>query len=228
MVPLNVFCKSVVVFSILLSSFSSFGQAKKKSNSQWGQVRIAGAAVYQKPSFDSPVISYLELDQKVRVSTRRYEGIGGFGLFFKVRVKKGLIGYIPDTDVIPQSIAKKLEQSQEVQPVTKKTNESGGKNKRQEPLYFTRGISLAYGNVEYAEIVSGVKLSSSTSFLGVKLSGPGWLVAEAPLDVDILFAPEAPSYYDERLATSPASGFVFIGSAALKVPFADWQDKLIF
>ncbi|MCB9026841.1 MAG: hypothetical protein H6625_11020 [Bdellovibrionaceae bacterium] len=189
-------------------------------------VQNSGAAIYKERSFDSDPISYLEAGQKVRISRKKYPGKDGFGLFFKVIVSKSLKGYIADVDVIPQftktKFTKKIKDNPEFEDYDKKPE------KKKEPMLFTRYFGAQLAFVNYTELISGRKLSSKTTLYGLKMTGPGFLLEEVPLDIDILISITPPSYYDEYLTTAPATGFIFVSNLALKMPFYDAKNLIIY
>ena len=223
------------LLSIILFASLSWSQSKKPKkskakkrivSSQVAIVKNSGAAVYKWRSFDSDPISYLEAEKKVRISRRKYLGKNGFGLFYKVIVSKTVKGYISDVDVIPQfqqtKFSKRIEKNPQYEEYSKEPEEE------KEPMLFTRYIGAQLANVDFTEIFSGSELSAQTFLYGVKLTGPGFLLEEVPLDIDILLAISPPSYYDEILATAPTSGFFMITNLALKVPFFDRKNAIIY
>ncbi len=57
------------------------------------------AVVYERPDFDSPVIYQLPAKKQVYGTRKTIVGEAGLGLFHKIRLRKGVYGYILDTEV---------------------------------------------------------------------------------------------------------------------------------
>ncbi|MCB0356026.1 MAG: hypothetical protein KDD40_03410, partial [Bdellovibrionales bacterium] len=98
----------------------------------------------------------------------------------------------------------------------------------QEPMLFTRYFGAQIAMVDYTEVFSGKDLNSQTWMFGLKLTGPGYLIEEVPLDIDLMVAIEPPKYYDESISTSPTTGFLLFSNVALKVPFIDQPNSIIY
>lgn len=191
-----------------------------------GAVRNSGAAVYKNRSFDSDPIAYLEEGQKVKISRKKYKASDGFGLFYKIVVNKKIKGYISDVEVVPQftktKYSKKIKENPDFEEMTKKPEEE------QEPMLFTRYFGLQLAMIDYTEKFADKTLNSQTLMYGLKLSGPGYLLEQVPLDIDVLLSMTPPAYYDERLATAPTTGFFLVSNIGLKVPFIDTPHSIIY
>ena len=155
-----------------------------------------------------------------------YKGPGGLGLFNRVYVKKGVVGYVVDTEVIPQF--KKSEVTQKIKKNPVFTEAIKKPEERLKPIYFSRYFGGNLGRINFTEVISGKNLSSDTMMFGLKFSGPGFLMDEVPLDVDLLFSLAPPDYYDQQVATAPTSGFFAHSSAALRMPLMEWPNTLVF
>lgn len=64
------------------------------------EIRKRRVPVYKKASFDSRIIAYAKKGKKLYGTKKTRPGIEGFGLFHKVKLRKGLFGFILDTDVV--------------------------------------------------------------------------------------------------------------------------------
>lgn len=74
-------------------------------------VKVDSAMVYDVPSFDGAVISYLPAGQKVRISLKTYAT--DLGQFYKMVLPNKKVGYITDIDVQPIKSKKKKSSKKE-------------------------------------------------------------------------------------------------------------------
>lgn len=211
----------------LVICFSIPSLAKKKIDYkkyfQIGIVGVSGAAIYKKPNFDSPILGYFKENEKIIISKKIYTGPGGFGTFYLVRLKnqKGF-GYVVDTEIIPKF---KRGRDNSENPVYEQI-ETYRENPDQEPIYETRYWGVSMGILDYSEEIQGKKYNSPTNFYGFKFSGPGTLFDGPPLDVEVLFTLEPPSYFSDL--TNTASGNVFQGHFNLTLPIFQNRDNYAF
>lgn len=217
-----------ILLSLLILSFAgpSFAKSRKskRRSSQEGLIQVDGAAVYQKPDFDSRVVHYLKKGQRVRISTRTYSGTGGFGAFYKVRYAPRKYGYITDIEVVPQfetagPNGKKL-----------KENETYGMADDDErgikPIYFQKWIGGFAGLVGFSEKIGGKTASEDVMAFGVRLTGPETLYGGLPLDSEILVSPSVPDYYGAIV--DEGSGFLLMASTALQFPYYQGRRSLVY
>ncbi len=193
--------------------------------SQEAIVETDGAAMYERPDFDSPVLDYLGRGTKLRSARKLSKGIGGFGLFFRVKTPAGVFGYVADTDLIPEFSSKATAQKKTAKnpefAQVKDEQESAGR----EPLYFTRFIGAQVGYLGFSEKFSGKVYQSNSLLVGFKMTGPGTLFDGPPLDFHLSVAPTAPEYY-ERFARKPASGYFVFSDTLFVLPFLE-TDKFL-
>lgn len=201
----------------------SRGEAK----GQWAVVQTDGAAAYKVPNFDSPVLEYLESGRKVRISQKIFQGIGGFGAFYKVKISEKIFGYIADVDVLTEHKARVSGRSIAAVQKNPFSRSPEAEDLSQVPIFFTRYMGGVFGSVNYAEKFSGNRLSSSETIFGFRLSGPGALVDGLPLDFSFLFHSGAPTYYSERIAEGNPSGFFLISDVFMPYPFLQTSNALV-
>lgn len=203
-----------------------------------------GAAVYDKPDFDSKVIDFVPYDTKVVISRKAYAGMEGLGLFHKVRVR-GKIGYIPDTDIRVSGKDKETEKEKEkdkekvIDPGKVKVAPSEGKTKSmafekdkdeeeapgRAPIYLTRYLGAAASRVHYTEKFSGHKLSDQVMMYGLRMTGPGTLFDGPPLDVNLWFSLDKPGYYD--VFSSNLHGFLLFGDVMAMLPLINLDNWVV-
>jgi len=229
------------VFLLFMSTFfvCSFAQAKVV------KLKLRKSTpVYKTASFDAPVIAKLKRGQRIYGTHKPRPS--GFGYFHKVRVKKGVYGFIPDTAVVgfkkKGKLAKKKIKSKK--KISKKSKSSGGGisgragglKKKSKGLGRTRsyqtsllkersiGLSLLSLNYKLDTAVEAVK--SNELFYGLKLSGAGWGLSRAPLDLNFVFSPSAPSSIETF--TSNGSGFVALTDLSLPLEWVRGKHWSVF
>lgn len=116
--PFN-FLKNIGLYSILLV-FLIPTASKAAREIVKLEVIKSSIRVYQKPNFDSPVIYQLQRKKKVYGTRRLLEGQNGLGLFHKVRLRKGVYGYVLDTDVKIQGSVKASKKKRDKKTVKSK------------------------------------------------------------------------------------------------------------
>lgn len=213
-----------VFFVVFLISFqTTYARSKSladtKKNSKVRVLELSKSSyVYKKPNFDSKVLLKLSSGKRILGSKVTYEGEDGFGLFHKVRLKKGVYGYIVDTSVVgfePTGILKKKQKKKRGGFFSNK----GRKKKNLSPT-LSKSAGLTYSYLNYSIKAIDETLTSGVSAFGLKFSGP-WLIKNLPLDISVFFSPSAPNFF-ESISTK-ASGFlgfldVSYQSAFLKAP----------
>ena len=162
--------------------------------------------VYQRPNFDAKVIIRLESGRKIVGAIKTTQGTDGFGLFHRVKLKKGFYGYIVDTDIKgfkPSGIFSRQE---------KKRGGFFSRRRNQNRHHFSpmKSISfgLTYAYMDYNIATLDQTLSSKSSLFGFKFTGP-WLFHNLPLDLTLLLNSGAPSLFD-AVATEVEGYFGFL------------------
>ncbi len=209
---------------------TSFAQkARAKSRYQKAIAGLDGASVYKAADFDSPVIEYLKPGTKITATIARARGVGGLGLFYKVKTHTGKIGYVTDIEIVPEfqsGGAKKRVAEKKKNPVFEEATEQQA-NPDREPVYYTRYIGGGAGLLNFTEKFQGQKFSSSVTMFAFKMSGPGTLFDGPPLDFNFSFSPSAPSYY-EKFGRGPASGFFMFSDLVLNLPLMEFKKGIVF
>lgn len=216
--------------SLLFLPIHSQAKAKRKkgSSSQKAVIKVEGAAVYKEPNFDSQVLDYLSLSKQVRISKKVYKGVGGFGLFYKIKLATRKYGYIVDTEIeLSEKNYETLSESNpEVDnPAFNPIVEEDGDEDFAEPLIFKKYIGGGVGIVNYSEKLDGKTHSETLRVLGFKMNGP--ILSQLPLDIELLLSFTAPDYY-KSFSDSSASGFILISNILLNLPLAEEKDSLFY
>jgi hypothetical protein len=206
------------LISFLITTFSlpAFSQVIKG-----GVVSEDGAYVFVKPNFDAEVVVTLPPGGVYYISKDLVNGI-----FHKIKVKKGVMGYVSTSDIKP--LSKKDQKAVQVEEVARKKaeakrasdakarKESGEKNpqepSKQKSFEYQRYWGPQIATVDFKEDTMGEKRHDNLTFFGVKFSGANVLIGGATqTDVNLMIAPSAPSYYEGATKRS-ATGFVFLAN----------------
>lgn len=220
---------SLILILVILGSFSLHAKKrKKKKKSQSGVILVDGAAVYQYPNFDAPILDYLSKGRKVRITIKSYKGDGGFGNFYKVRIGKKKYGYIADTEIAPKNKpAAQAMNYQQPNPRNGKGREKqNGPEVPQEQMIFSRFMGLYVGSLNFSEEFEGRKLTEPVSVFGLKMNGPE-LIVSMPIDFELLASPKAPEYYT-KFADEVPSGFLLHSSISLPMPLMESKNNLSY
>lgn len=179
--------KLLVLFLLFYSTVSFAAQN--------ASVVTDGAMVYKKSNFDSAVMAYLRVGQKVRISSKK------FGEFYRVQFKQGVIGYISDADVETKS----KDKGAAALPTSKKSKSStsSGSEGRARSFISKTHLGLSYSFVNYSEVFNQTDKSESLAFIGVKFTAPmRYLSGPFVFDSNLIYHSGYPSYYN---MTSPVS-----------------------
>ncbi len=221
----------VIVSSFLFSDFAwSKKRKRKKRRSQVAIVQVDGAAVYKVANFDSPIIAYLNKGRKIRASKKIYPGIGGLGSFYKVRLKKGKYGYVTDVDLFP---ANKSGSSGESAGNDIFTPQGGDDNSGpamgqggNKPIAMKRYLGVSYSMVNYTEEIINRPYTESLGFFGLKVSGPGALFINLPLELNVMAFLGAPSYYS-AIYNEP-DGYIILADILYLLPLMNKQSYMLY
>ena len=197
-----------------------------------------GAAIYEKPDFDSKVIEFVAFQTVISVSRKAYAGAEGLGLFHKTRVR-GKIGYIPDTDIRVGEKDREREKEREkererpepskvkVEPKPKSMayDKDEDDGPAVTPVYLSRYLGVAVSRVRFTEKFSGRKLSDNLIMYGLRMTGPGTLFDGPPLDVNVWFSRQKPDYYD--IFSSNLNGFLLFGDVMALFPIVNLDNWVV-
>lgn len=219
------------------SAAAEAASKKQKDQGQDGVVKVDGAAVYEAQNFDAPVMEYLDSGKVFKISKKIYPGVGGLGSFYKVRLRKGVFGYIADTDIAPKRKGGGDEPAPPVPPEEKAeklpTDLSATEEySEDEPaadknaFYQQRYIGLGYYSVNFAEEISNNVKNANTPLYAIKKTGPTGFMGGVPLDMTMLFTVSAPSFYNN--IASSTSGFMVFGDIMPFFPISESKAYMIY
>ncbi len=179
------------------------------------QIAKPDTSVYELPSFDARILVNLKRGQKLYGLNKKIVGTDGFGLFYKVRLKKNVYGYILDTSV------KKFKEAR-----NKRKGRISGRalKKRQHKaktvssydgysVPYSKSYGLVFSSLSYVLDINKNTEKSKEMFFGGKISGAGWGISSFPLDISLLFSPSSPSLLDSF--TQDHSGFMVLSEVGL-------------
>ncbi|MBX7231895.1 MAG: SH3 domain-containing protein [Bdellovibrionales bacterium] len=224
-------CFVWIVFSVFLIAISSGDEILPKSEKQKGQSALVGeegATIYEKPDFDSKILGQVNPETKVRISLKPRPAKSGLGSFYQIKSKTGQIGYVVDTEVIPEFQNLKKGPSGKKNPGYKSAVIEKEKSRsKQDSIYFTRYAGAGLGLLGFTEKFRGTELSDQVVMYNLRFTGPGVLFDGPPLDVNFSFSLNPPQYYD-GISRTPASGFFIFTDILLLLPFWEWNHDLIY
>jgi hypothetical protein len=220
---------------------------RKRDVGQRARVKIDGAAIYEAPNFDSPVLEYMDTNKKVLISKKLYSGVGGMGAFYKIKLSNGVYGYITDTDVEINrgagSDGNDDDQQQNARENREKEPDEGAMSDDptvlmdeksrddDEPafansIYMNRFVGLMYTSYNYAETLRKKSESTTVGMFGFQYSGPTPLLGGVPLDVGLVFTTTAPDFYNK--ISSSTSGYMLILDTYFLMPIYESSQFLFF
>lgn len=209
---LVLFFAGVLLFVTAPAIATAAETKQNKAKSQMGIITIPETAVYLSADFDADVIDYLQENQKVPMSNKKFESNSGMGAFYRVKTPKGKIGFVSDTDIMSLKKKKKLSEEEHEGDL--------------ESLYFKRMVGASLAQVNYTEKFQGKASSAQTTMFGFRATGPDILGDSPPLDLNILVGFKPPSYYD-TMSDGRASGFFLLGDVTFLFPLIDWDKALL-
>lgn len=201
----------------------------KKSQAQAAVIGPEGATIYQFPDFDSQVLISLSGGKKVIIAQKPVTGAGGLGLFYRVKYAAGKLGYVVDTEVIPQFKRNTLRaQKKTKNPVYDQVTEEQQLAKQGlDPIYFSRYFGAGLGSVDFTEKFAGGKLHEQVTMYSFRVTGPDLLFEGPPMDVHVGFSLNPPDYYKKYSVAAP-SGFFIFGDISLFMPFLERPNSLLY
>lgn len=183
------------------------------------QIAKSDTPIYKEASFDSKVMIRVKRGQKLYGLDKTVEGKDGFGLFYKVKLKKGIYGYVLDTDLVgfkPDGVFSQKESKNALGTRRKKRDSTKWDRSS---IVYSKSLGLSYSYLNYTLQTRNSKEKAGTSFFGAKLTGP-WLYKNLPLDINLLMSPSSPSLFDD--ITTKHSGF--IGFLDVSILFELFKD----
>ena len=165
------------------------------------------------------------------MTTKIYKGVGGFGTFYKTKLKNKKIGYITDIEVIPQyiKVGDKLRPNEEFKQFGLRE-----RTKHLEDIYLSRYLGVSSSWVSLTEKWGEKTFTKFVPFLGLRLTGPKFISEQFPWDLEILINPFLPKYYKEiplkedKGNITDSSGFHIQSSLLFNLPLSQTIFRLIY
>lgn len=169
--------------------------------------------VYGAADFDSTVIGTIDPDQSFLVSKKPY------GPFYKIKLKDGTIGYIPDTDLNIEGLGTVKEvpfRGDETLPKNKKSKnfvdaEEQAEDDTENPNINYKGVSFYL--INFREDTMGAKQVSDLPAYGFRFQ-PMEGNFQSGLAYDVMVATKPPDYYKEKTGANTSGGVIW-GSAGI-------------
>lgn len=176
--------------------------------------------VYEKPDFDSKILAEVEPGKVFDVSKSKKNG------FHKIRVRPGMVGWIPDSEIRLGSHKIKSEEDA-VSDVEEKRMDKARKSNSL-PINMARYRGLSFESILFTEQTAGRERSAALPFYGLKISGPDTLFSGMlPTEMSFIFSPQAPNYYKD-ITLNSASGYVFLAQFQFVTNFSTGKNYLAF
>lgn len=202
------FLRIFIFLFISVSAYDVYAQKKAK-------VISPSTELYGEASFDSEVIRAIDPNETFIISNKTY------GPFYKVKLKDGTIGYIPDTELDIEGVGvfepKNFETDSESLKSKKKkksgrsSNDDDYDEDTEDPHLSYFGLTLQAINY-HEDTMGGVQVADLTA-LGFKYQPlPGNYDSE--LAYEFFFVPRAPEYYAQKTGGA-SSGTIFWGTAQI-------------
>ena len=157
--------------------------------------------VYKKPDFDARQIGELRINQRIRVSTKK------FGAFYRTRTSQNVMGYVSDADVrvggsgggTPGAAGKNHGESQESSPSEARVGVK--------PWWTKWMVGGVFGYMRYAEVFNREEKSSLGLVYGGKMTIPLRFLGTYSLDVSVQGSLRAPQFYRDVALGTPSGSF---------------------
>lgn len=197
---------ALVIFFILNIVFQA-ALAQNKA-----RVVNADTEIYSEADFDSTILGTIDPDQSFLVSKKIY------GAFYKIKLKDGTIGYIPDTDLYVEGVGTVTPKPYKGDVIDNPKNSEKSIKPTVDPDEDTENPNIIYKGVTFniinfrEDTMGGDQISDLPTFGFRYQPMPGNY--QSGLTYDIMISPKAPDYYANKTGAE-ASGAVFWGSASI-------------
>lgn len=203
---------------ILIFSSSTWALQKAKIITQ-------DANVYEKPNFDSEILYNLELGDVFEISSKTQ------GPFYRIRLKKGIVGWIADNDV---EVVDKNTPTHKKKAVTKDQDLDSEDDERptvnetrqRKPIDEARTMGPVVALVNFTEETMAATRNELITMYGFKWSGVNNLMT-GPLatEAQVLLGFQPPGYY-EKVTRNKPSGFMSLVDFSILSTIMASQDSL--
>lgn len=217
--------KSILVFLLVLPILNLIGISALAADAKpvyKAEIFSLEATVFAKPDFDSEVLGVVSAGKVFPVSSVLFKGA-----FYRIQIKPGVIGYIPDSDVKPlwKKVDKKSDSAAKSESKNKRDKPD---SPRRRPFVSTQYVGLNVSTIEHKENTMGDHRRDQLMFYGVKLSGPNLVVdGDFPTEINFLFHSGAPKYYEE-ITGRPAEGWILMMNFLWQNYFPQSRDSFLF
>lgn len=192
---------------------------------QRGKIITQDANVYEKPNFDSEILYNLELGDVFEISTKTQ------GPFYRIRLKKGIVGWIADNDVevVDKGVStpkkRTIVRDQDLD-AEEGDRPSINESRIKKPIDEVRTMGPVLALVNFTEETMAATRNELLTMYGFKWSGVNNLMT-GPLatEAQVLLGFQSPSYY-EKVTHNKASGFMSLVDFSILSTILSSQDSL--
>jgi hypothetical protein len=205
----------------------------------------AKAEVFSKPDFRSTSLGYIAAGTVVPVSLQKHVGVGGMGVFYKIRMPTGALGFVTDTDLVagtdgkvkvvsapalqapkppptPPPQPQVAAQPPPVQPKPQATAQPAVQPPAPTPTQSIAVPTLwgaTVAAVEYTEKVRGKEYSQNHIFVGPRRTSGANSPKGWRQEIGLLFTVGAPRFLSEAGAYGETSGYIVLAEYLFIKPF---------
>lgn len=202
------------------------------------------AEVFSQPDYKSRVVEKLSSGSLVYLKNEKVVGLGGLGVFYKVKTLKGKIGFVVDADLAvnedgsiksvkaPPKIVAPPVQAAPRPPPPAEPSEPPPPSEPQQPAQARPRAApvkpdswgLTAGAANYTADFEGKNYSATQLFFGARWSGNWRGLAGFRPDAGALISPNAPKFLSAAGASGETKGFILLTDFSLLYPFVESDD----
>lgn len=196
------------------------------AQTQKATVTNANAAIYRSPDFSSAVLGRVKAGTQWQISSKP------FGLFYQIKIRNGLTGYIAEGDLSlankPSPPPKKPSDGASLgEKRPKETKEDKSYLLQKQPFKQTNFWGIVFGLLRYREETMGLKPTDNLTMIGVNMTGPDIVISGYPTEFNFLLSTAPPRYYAEATGES-VDGFLLMTNFLLQYNYPSGRNTMSF
>lgn len=192
--------------------------------------------VFTKPDLKSAVVERVNAGAVIRLKTDKVVGVGGLGVFYKVKTQSGLIGYVVDADILtangefpkPMANPPPMKRAQHPNAVPSGAPSSPPTStavpaSREKSLW-----GMSAGGAQFTEKFEEQVESAFQMFFGIRWTGRRRSVWSLTPDAGFVVSPFAPKFLSAAGASGETKGFITLGDFSLLYDFIESKKLAVF